>query len=350
MAYEVTRLSPTEFEQHVVPHNISGLGPQAKAGSWAAQRHHHIDAQQLPSGEWIAAVDGDSVPSAPISQRAIWTGVRVALPLVLAAGLCVAIGSGTAHKSSFRRRACSTDSASELPLIREAHKRIGLRSAVRRTLVRRPQGWTAHAPAGTSRCWCCSVHAQRVAALTRFLLLRLPQLDTQLRFKDALLALGLGTDARSPPMWPPHKQRQQAPSAWRLLQRAALAAALIGAAVLYAFVAPYRQAAAPVAVGGQHSQFTLLCMSYDARLPTLQHLIRHYSRCPSVNEIVLVWNKGEAAGVCGSGCLRAAVLCYNVMTGRRRPCPPALQARPLSPTATSTALCRCGCGWRRSTR
>lgn len=33
VAYEVTRLSPTEFEQQPVPHNISGLGSQGKR-SW----------------------------------------------------------------------------------------------------------------------------------------------------------------------------------------------------------------------------------------------------------------------------------------------------------------------------
>ena len=29
-------------------------------------RHHHIDVQQLPSGEWIAAIDGDSVGSGAV--------------------------------------------------------------------------------------------------------------------------------------------------------------------------------------------------------------------------------------------------------------------------------------------
>lgn len=48
-----------------------------------------------------------------------------------------------------------------------------------------------------------------------------------------------------------------------------------------------------LAVEGQFSQFTLLSMSYEARMPTLRHMVRHYSRCPSVAEIVLVWNKGE---------------------------------------------------------
>ncbi|KAL4451195.1 hypothetical protein ABPG77_009267 [Micractinium sp. CCAP 211/92] len=34
-------------------------------------------------------------------------------------------------------------------------------------------------------------------------------------------------------------------------------------------------------------------MSYEARMSTLRHFVRHYSRCPSVSDIVLVWNKGR---------------------------------------------------------
>jgi hypothetical protein len=66
-----------------------------------------------------------------------------------------------------------------------------------------------------------------------------------------------------------------------------------GAALLHGFIAPYRRPAAPVPVQGQHSQFTLLCMTYEARMSVLRHFVRHYSRCPSVSEIVLVWNNGK---------------------------------------------------------
>ena len=34
MAYEVTQLSPTQFEQRVVPHSIGGLGGQQRKRSW----------------------------------------------------------------------------------------------------------------------------------------------------------------------------------------------------------------------------------------------------------------------------------------------------------------------------
>lgn len=43
-------------------------------------------------------------------------------------------------------------------------------------------------------------------------------------------------------------------------------------------------------------------MSYEARMSTLRHFVRHYSRCPSVSDIVLVWNKGEGSSA-GRGLL-----------------------------------------------
>ncbi|PKA57279.1 alpha-1,4-N-acetylglucosaminyltransferase EXTL3 [Apostasia shenzhenica] len=43
---------------------------------------------------------------------------------------------------------------------------------------------------------------------------------------------------------------------------------------------------------GQYSQFTMVTMTYDARLWNLKEYVKHYSRCASVREIVVVWNKG----------------------------------------------------------
>ncbi|KAF3638321.1 putative SEC12-like protein 1-like [Capsicum annuum] len=44
---------------------------------------------------------------------------------------------------------------------------------------------------------------------------------------------------------------------------------------------------------GQYSQFTLLTMTYDAGIWNLKMYVQHYSRCSSVREIVVVWNKGQ---------------------------------------------------------
>lgn len=78
-----------------------------------------------------------------------------------------------------------------------------------------------------------------------------------------------------------------------LLSGAALAGAL--------YVHPYLLPSRALAVEGQYSQFTLVSMSYDARMPTLRHMVHHYSRCPSVAEIVLVWNKGRLGECVGGG-------------------------------------------------
>jgi Glycosyl transferase family 64 domain len=51
-------------------------------------------------------------------------------------------------------------------------------------------------------------------------------------------------------------------------------------------------AAEPYMLKGHYSQFTILTMTYDARIWNLKMFIKHYSRCSSVQEIVVVWNKG----------------------------------------------------------
>lgn len=48
----------------------------------------------------------------------------------------------------------------------------------------------------------------------------------------------------------------------------------------------------PYPVDNQYSQFTMIAMTYEARLWNLQMYVKHYSRCASVREIVVVWNKG----------------------------------------------------------
>lgn len=49
----------------------------------------------------------------------------------------------------------------------------------------------------------------------------------------------------------------------------------------------------PYPINGRYSQFTLLTMTYDARLWNLKMFVEHYSKCASVREIVVVWNKGR---------------------------------------------------------
>jgi Glycosyl transferase family 64 domain len=59
--------------------------------------------------------------------------------------------------------------------------------------------------------------------------------------------------------------------------------------LFYPFWAP----APPLEVGGQYSRFTLLVMSYESRRSLLEGYIRNYQQCPSVGEILVVWNQQQ---------------------------------------------------------
>ena len=48
-----------------------------------------------------------------------------------------------------------------------------------------------------------------------------------------------------------------------------------------------------VAVDGRYSKFTVAIMTYESRLRLAQLSVRHYSRCPSVDEVVVIWNAGK---------------------------------------------------------
>ena len=50
-----------------------------------------------------------------------------------------------------------------------------------------------------------------------------------------------------------------------------------------------------VAVDGRYSKFTVMIMTYESRMRLAQLSVRHYSRCPSVNEMVIVWNAGKVS-------------------------------------------------------
>ncbi|XP_010543592.1 PREDICTED: glycosyltransferase family protein 64 protein C5 isoform X2 [Tarenaya hassleriana] len=52
-------------------------------------------------------------------------------------------------------------------------------------------------------------------------------------------------------------------------------------------------ASEPYPLEGHLSQFTLVTMTYEARLWNLKMYVKHYSRCASVKEILVIWNKGS---------------------------------------------------------
>eukprot|EP00884_Botryococcus_braunii_P015687 jgi/Botrbrau1/2801/Bobra.0125s0012.1 len=89
-------------------------------------------------------------------------------------------------------------------------------------------------------------------------------------------------------------------------------------------LAPRGRAQLASAVAGQHSKFTLLATSYDARAPNLRWWVYHYSQCPSVGEIFLVWNRGPPPNVSEFHSpvpVRIRQEAHNLLTNRFQPDP-----------------------------
>ncbi|KAL4519176.1 hypothetical protein Ndes2526A_g00275 [Nannochloris sp. 'desiccata'] len=59
-----------------------------------------------------------------------------------------------------------------------------------------------------------------------------------------------------------------------------------------------------IAIDGTFSRFTVVITSFSLRINTLQSVVTHYSRCPSIAQILVVWN-GEQVPV--EGTITAAV-------------------------------------------
>ncbi|KAL4451196.1 hypothetical protein ABPG77_009268 [Micractinium sp. CCAP 211/92] len=109
-------------------------------------------------------------------------------------------------------------------------------------------------------------------------------------------AFGSGSSAAGRRMAPQPLLARLRALRWRMLLTAVtLVLALLGfwaARVATRIAAPFADPPVAVPVGGQYSRFTLMVMSYDRRLKELQWYVRHYSQCPSVGEVLVVWNRG----------------------------------------------------------
>ncbi|XP_002983855.2 glycosyltransferase family protein 64 protein C5 [Selaginella moellendorffii] len=194
--------------------------------AWNGVRHHHLDAQKLPSGNWIAVMDGDRVPSGDLSVR-IYFGAAALLFLVL---LNVAVGwllgfcvTSPKYMSLGKRGDASLTSWIRVPLSSRLH----------RTVLR----------------------------INRDSLPFRNRLRSNLCFR-----------------------------LWLCFLVTTMCVASICVAVRCFFGGS--GADEPYPVQGVYSQFTMLTMTYDARIWNLKMYIKHYSRCPSVQEIVVVWNHG----------------------------------------------------------
>uniref|UniRef100_A0A1D1ZVJ1 Uncharacterized protein n=1 Tax=Auxenochlorella protothecoides TaxID=3075 RepID=A0A1D1ZVJ1_AUXPR len=213
------------------------FGAAGKHGmrAWNGARHHHLDAHQLRDGSWVAVMDGDWQASGALS----WRMKRDAL-------LLLALWAGAAASALGGRRVAALVPA--LPCAGGPRER-------RRKLPRaRAPG--ACAGGGASR---------RASALLRRLGPR------------ARIALAAGVAAGL-----------------------ATAAALGALGWYYGTTLHARMGAARAPrVGGQASAYTVMLLSHGPRVPTLKVTVGWVSQCPSVAEVVIIWNSGKPPDTSG---------------------------------------------------
>ncbi|GMG99453.1 hypothetical protein Nepgr_001293 [Nepenthes gracilis] len=198
--------------------------------SWNGLRHHHLDVQRLSSGGWIGLMDGDRVPSGDSDHRFVLgcASVLAVAALIMLLGLLLG-----AVKCIIPLNWCSHNLRKRSDALLAWEKSNALSSKVRRLCSRLNRAPTF------LRVWIKpNTFAGKLVLFLIFL----------------------------------------------------VGVALMCNGVRYIYGG--NGAEEPYPLKGHYSQFTLLTMTYDARLWNLKMYVKHYSRCTSVREIVIVWNKG----------------------------------------------------------
>ncbi|KAJ8433307.1 hypothetical protein Cgig2_012875 [Carnegiea gigantea] len=228
--FRVDILTEDDYKEVEVP---SGFKESKKGrNAWNGVRHHQLDVQQLSSGEWVGFMDGDRVPSGDSFDRII---LGCASFFVVIALVCL----------------------------------VGVLLGAVKCFI--PLNWCPHnlrKRSDTLLTW------ERPSPLSS----KLRQFCTRLNRVPTFLRVWIK------------------PNSW--IGRLVLFLIFISGVAFMCNGVTYiyggNGAEEPYPLNGQYSQFTLLTMTYEARLWNLKMFIRHYSRCSSVKEIVVVWNKGKA--------------------------------------------------------
>lgn len=225
--FRVDVLTPDDFREVEVS---SGIQESLKGkNAWNGSRSHHLDVQQLSSGEWVAVLDADRVGTGDLHRRFL-------------VGCASAVGVAT------------------VVIL------IGMLLGTVKCLV--PTRWCPHNSGKRS---------DTLLAWER------PTLSSKIRvFCGRLNRVSSSLRAKIKP------NTCTGRSAVALAISAAVLLVCIGVKNIYG--GSGAQEAYPY--NGHYSQFTVLTMTYDARLWNLKMFVKHYSRCSSVHEIVVVWNKG----------------------------------------------------------
>ncbi|XP_042472770.1 glucosamine inositolphosphorylceramide transferase 1 [Zingiber officinale] len=231
--FRVETLTEEMYQEVEVPLGVDE--PRKGRNAWNGARYHHLDVQQLKADHWIAVMDGDRVPSGDAVRRLVvgYTAFGTALSLVVLIGLILSV-----IRCVLPLNRC-------LPLSR---KRSDVAGAQRHDL---------------------QVYAKLRSSLGQM--------------KRIVYTL---------------KERVRANNcAGRFVVVIILLAAVTLTCIGTHYVYGGNGVDEAYSVKGHYSQFTLITMTYDARLWNLKMYIKHYSRCTSVGEILVVWNKGQPPNV-----------------------------------------------------
>ncbi|XP_052199425.1 glucosamine inositolphosphorylceramide transferase 1-like [Diospyros lotus] len=227
--FKVEILTKDEYREVEVP--LGFREPNKGRNAWNGARYHHLDVQQLNSGEWIGVMDGDRVPSGDNVRR-----------LILGSASLIAVAA--------------------LVLL------IGMLLGAVKCIV--PLSWCRHNMGKRSDALLAWERSNLFSSKLRQFCSRLNKTCSLLRCR---------------------MKQNTCVGKLVLTFLFAIGVALMCSGVRYIYGGNGAQE--PYPWNGQYSQFTMVTMTYDARLWNLKMYIKHYSRCSSVREIVVVWNKGK---------------------------------------------------------
>lgn len=228
--FKIEILTTDMFKEVEVPMGLEG-GSIKGRNAWNGGRSHHLDVQRLSSGEWVGVIDGDRVPSGDASLR-------------------------------FHLGCASVLGVAALVIL------FGMILGAVKGLV--PLSWCPHNVEKRS--------------------------DASLDWEQSSL---FNSRMR---LFCSHLNRASSSLRARIKPNSCSGSLVLGLIILVTvflmctgvkFIHGGSGAHEAYPVHGQYSQFTLLTMTYDARIWNLKMFVKHYSRCSSVREIVVVWNKGQ---------------------------------------------------------
>nr|CAD1841798.1 unnamed protein product [Ananas comosus var. bracteatus] len=226
--FRIQVLTTDRYEEIEVPLGLER--PRKGRNAWNGARTHHLDAQQLKSGKWVAVMDGDRVPSGDSVKRLFigYAAFGAAIILVILTGVLL-----SAIKCILPLSRC-------LPIL---GKRSDVFQAEPRVFLYLKLGWFFN-------------HVNKLSS----------PLHGRINTKTCRGLLVLS-----------------------IIFVTLVALTCIGTHYVYGG----NGSEEGYMVKGHYSQFTMLTMTYDARLWNLKMFVKHYSRCSSVKEIVVVWNRGQ---------------------------------------------------------